>query len=145
MRNLSKGIIAGFAATALLSAFMVMKSMMGLMPQLEVIKMLSAMMGVPATAGWGIHFMIGTILWGGAFALFNSQIPGGTQVTKGIVFGLAAWVMMMVAVMPMAGQGLFGLNLGTMAPAMTAMLHAIFGAVMGAVYGQLTYPIARHA
>lgn len=145
MHNLSKGIAAGFAATALLSALMVMKSMMGLMPELDVIKMLSAMMGVPTTAGWGIHFMIGAILWGGIFALFNSLIPGSTQVAKGIVFGLAAWVMMMVAIMPMAGQGLFGLNLGMAAPVMTAMLHAIFGAVMGLVYEQLSHSSVRTA
>ena len=89
--------------------------------------------------------MIGAILWGSIFALFNSLIPGSTQVTKGIVFGLAAWVMMMVAIMPMAGQGLFGLNLGMAAPVMTAMLHAIFGAVMGLVYEQLTYSSVRTA
>ena len=55
------------------------------------------------------------------------------------VLGLAAWLMMMLAVMPMAGQGLFGLNPGMVAPVMTAMLHVIFGAVMGLVYAQLAY------
>jgi hypothetical protein len=39
--------------------------------------------------------------------------------------------------MPMAGQGLFGLEIGIMAPIMTAVLHAIYGAVLGGVYGAL--------
>jgi len=42
------------------------------------------------------------------------------------------------AVMPMAGAGMFGLKLGMMAPVMTMMLHAIFGAVLGGVYKKLT-------
>jgi hypothetical protein len=45
--------------------------------------------------------------------------------------------MMMVAVMPMAGAGFFGMNLGIAAPVMTLMLHIIFGAVLGGVYGAL--------
>ncbi len=139
MHSLGKGMVAGCAATAVLSALMAMKSTMGIMPELDVIKMLSSMMGAPAISGWAAHFAIGTVLWGGMFAAFNSLIPGSAQIVKGIVFGLAAWLMMMVAVMPMAGQGLFGLNLGAMAPVMTAMLHVIFGAVMGLVYAQLAY------
>ena len=139
MQNLGRGMLAGFAATAVLSALMVMKSMMGVMPELDVIKMLSSMMGMPATSGWAAHFMIGTVLWGGMFAVFNSGIPGSSQIAKGGVLGLAAWLMMMLAVMPMAGQGLFGLNPGMVAPVMTAMLHVIFGAVMGLVYAQLAY------
>src|SRR3974377_2143805 len=120
-----------------------MKSMMGVMPELDVIKMLSAMMGAPAIAGWVGHFAIGTVLWGGMFALLNSLIPGSSQIVKGIVFGLAAWLMMMLAIMPMAGQGLFGLNLGVAAPVMTGMLHVIFGTVMGGVYAQLGFPSAQ--
>ncbi len=44
---------------------------------------------------------------------------------------------MMVVIMPMAGAGIFALNLGIMAPIMTAMLHVIFGAVLGYVFSLL--------
>ena len=145
MPSVIKGMLAGFAGTVLLSALMVMKSMMGVMPELDIIKMLSTMMSAPAGAAWIAHFGLGTVVWGGLFSAFNGQIPGSNQITKGIVFGLGAWVMMMLVVMPMAGQGLFGLNLGVMAPVMTAMLHVIFGAVMGWVYAQLTHPSASTA
>lgn len=37
MGNISKGVVAGLAGTAALSILMVMKSMMGVMPQLDVI------------------------------------------------------------------------------------------------------------
>lgn len=135
MTNTIKGMIAGFIGTVVLSMLMIAKSMMGITPQLDNIAMLSEMMGVSAAMGWVIHFVIGTVMWGGGFALVNQLIPGSNQVVKGIVFGILAWLIMMVAVMPMAGAGFFGMNIGIMAPIMTMMLHVIFGAVMGVVYG----------
>jgi hypothetical protein len=42
---------------------------------------------------------------------------------------------MMIVMMPMAGAGFFGQVLGIAAPVMTLMLHLVFGAVLGAVYG----------
>ena len=137
MTNTSKGIVAGFAATAVLSMIMVAKGMMGLMPELNVIAMLSSMMNAAPAIGWVIHFMIGIIAWGIGFAIAFNVLPGDSILTKGISFGVAAWVLMMIFIMPMAGAGLFGLNMGMMAPAMTLMLHVIYGAVLGLVFGKL--------
>lgn len=129
-------MVAGFVATAVLSALMIMKSMMGLMPELDVIGMLTKMMGAPSPlAGWLGHFMIGTVVWGGLFAWLNPNLPGGSYWLKGIVLGVGAWLLMMIVVMPMAGAGLFGMSLGMVAPVMTLMLHIIYGAVLGGVYG----------
>ena len=134
--NIFKGMVAGFVATVVLSALMVTKSMMGLMPELDVIAMLSKMMGgSSATMAWIAHFMIGTVVLGGLFAWLDPYLPGKRHWLKGIAFGIGAWLLMMVAVMPMAGAGLFGMNFGIMAPGMTMVLHIIFGAVLGVVYG----------
>ncbi|WP_017930480.1 DUF6789 family protein [Robiginitomaculum antarcticum] len=135
---LIKGMIAGFIATLVLSAIMVMKSMMGLMPELDVAAMLAGMLGGSIALGWLMHFVIGTVAWGGGFALIYKLIPSGNSIIKGIVFGLAVWLIMMVVMMPMAEKGLFGMDLGIMAPVMTMMLHIIFGGVLGAVYAKLT-------
>lgn len=134
MTDFKAGFVAGFFATVVLSAMMVAKSMMGVMPELDVIHMQSGMMGAPAVLGWLAHFMIGTLAWGGGFAVLYGLIPGSGAVAKGIVFGIAAWLGMMVMVMPMAGAGLFGMAFGIMAPMMTLILHIVFGAVLGAVY-----------
>jgi len=135
--NIKNGLIAGFVATLVLSVLFVMKSAMGITPELDIIVMLSAMMGTPLAMGWVAHFMIGTIVWGGLFAVANSVIPGKSQTVKGILLGIAAWLMMMIVVMPMAGAGLFGSAFGMIGSAMPLMLHLIFGAVLGFSYGLL--------
>ena len=134
MNKIVAGAVAGFVATVVLSVMMVAKGMMGIMPELDVIAMLSAMMGAPAVMGWMGHFMIGTLAWGIGFAVLFDRIPGSSAIAKGVVFGIAAWLGMMVMVMPMAGAGLFGMAMGIMAPMMTLVLHVIFGAVLGAVF-----------
>lgn len=131
-----KGMVAGFAATVVLSALMIMKSAMGLMPELNVIVMLAKMMGAASpAAGWLAHFFVGTVLWGALFAWLSPYLPGGSYWVKGVVFAAGAWLLMMIAVMPMAGAGLFGIDLGIMAPIMTFVLHVVFGLVLGSVYG----------
>jgi Family of unknown function (DUF6789) len=129
-------MVAGLIATIVLSALMIMKSMMGLMPDLDVIAMLSKMMGASTPVmGWVAHFVIGAVIWGGLFASLDPHLPGGSHWLNGIIFGSGAWALMMIAVMPMAGAGLFGMNFGMMAPVMTLVLHIVFGAVLGGVYG----------
>ena len=143
--NMGKGVIAGFAATLVLSVLMMMKAMMGVMPDMNTIRMLTGMahrwMGTPMTpaVGWVLHFMIGSIAWGVLFAMLVNRIPGRSPLVKGVVFGAAAWLLMMVLIMPMAGAGLFGLHLGIGVPIATLMLHAVFGAVLGVAYGRLLH------
>lgn len=140
---MGRGIIAGFIATVVLTVLMLMKEMMGLMPELNVISMLSTManakMGMPGTpmVGYLLHFVIGAIVFGVLFHVLNGSLPGGNQLMKGIVFGVVAWLLMMLLVMPMAGAGMFGMSMGMMAPVMTLMLHVIFGAVLGFSYSKL--------
>lgn len=144
MNKYVAGAFAGFVATVVLSILLVAKAMMGVMPQLDPITMMSAMMGAPAIMGWIAHFMIGTIAWGIGFAVVYDAIPGGSPLVKGVIFGTGAWLMMMIAVMPMAGAGLFGMAFGIMAPMMTLVMHIIFGAVLGGVYASRTTAQPAH-
>ena len=144
MNNYIRAMIAGFVATVVLSALMLIKSMMGVMPELNLASMLAGMahdmLGLPANPaiGWVLHFMIGTAVWGIGFALLFTVLPGNGAVLKGIVFGALAWVLMMLIPMPMAGAGLFAMKMGMMAPVMTLVLHLLWGAVLGATYGSLS-------
>jgi len=131
--TIKNGLIGGLVGSAVLAVIFVMKGMMGMMPEMDIIAMLSAMMGMGAAMGWIAHFMIGTVVWGGLFAIANDAIPGNSQTGKGVVLGILAWLMMMVVVMPMAGGGIFGLNFGMMGAVLPLVLHILFGAVMGFV------------
>ncbi len=139
MGNITRGVVSGLAGTAALSVLMVMKTMMGVMPELDVIGMLGGMMQVPPAVAWMVHFMIGAV-WGLSFAVLYRRIPGSSSIVKGMVLLTGAWLLMMVMVMPMAGAGLFGMKLGMMAPVMTWLLHLVFGAVMGLTFGRAPSP-----
>jgi len=131
--NIKAGLLSGFTATVVLSILMMMKAKMGVMPELNAIKMLADMMHVPLLMGWVAHFMIGTVVWGLLFSALQKKLPGGLMASA-IVFSIIAWVMMMIGPMPISGAGLFGLKLGMMAPVATLMLHLIWGVVLGFTY-----------
>ena len=137
---ISRGIIAGIIATAVLSALMMMKTMMGVMPEFNVIgdwtKVLT-MVGLSAgpAIAWVLHFALGAV-WGVLFALIHQKLPGG-YVVSGIIFGVIAWFGMMIGFMPIAGNGLFGLGISPMVTMATLVLHVIFGAALGFTYAKL--------
>ncbi|MDT8282338.1 MAG: hypothetical protein RQ982_05920 [Gammaproteobacteria bacterium] len=137
MMNIKAGLISGFIATVVLSILMVVKEKMGIMPDINAIKMLAGMMSAPLIMGWVAHFLIGTVIWGLLFAALVDKLPGSI-LSSAIIFSIGAWFMMMIGPMPMAGAGLFGLQLGMMAPVATLMLHIIWGIVLGVSYKRLS-------
>ena len=138
MNQIGKGLLAGLAATIVLSALMVAKGMMGVMHGLDIAKMIAGMMGSPdkPLVGWIVHFMIGIVGYGAAISLLGPRLPGNSHVWHGVMLGTLGWLAMMLMLMPMAGAGLFGMTMGLMAPMMTLVLHLIFGAVLGWTYGR---------
>lgn len=132
--HVGRGLLAGLAATIVLSGIMLMKQAMGVMPHLNAIAMISHMLGAPLAVGWIMHFMIGTVFWGLLYAWLNPLLAG-PQWLRGAEFATGAWLVMMIMLMPMAGAGAFGLKMGMMAPVATLMLHWIYGIVLGWVYG----------
>jgi hypothetical protein len=87
MNNNLRGIIAGLIATVVLSLLMFVKGMVGVMPDLNVIAMLASQMGGSMAIGWTAHFIIGAILYGLVLANLDSMIPGGSDISRGIVLG----------------------------------------------------------
>jgi hypothetical protein len=137
MSRVQKGLVAGFAATVVISALeavniLLLNSMFAPFP--GVIARVLGMDGNLA-AGWAIHFVVGTFVLGGLFGVLCPRLPTDTPETKGILFAVAIWVAMMV-VMAMSGDTLvFGRNFGTLG--WMLMTHAVFGIVMGNVYARL--------
>jgi len=140
--SVKSGLIAGFVATCVLSFFMLVKASMGLLPQLDpirdIVTVADNLTGAdfPLPLGWLGHFLLGTVAWGLAYAWLEGQLPG-SPIVKGLAFGFGAWLAMMVLFMPLAGEGFFSLKDGPPAAVASLVLHLIYGAVLGMVYGRL--------
>lgn len=130
------GILSGFVATSVLSAFMAMKQVAGLMRQMDMIGMISGMLKSSRTIGWLVHFAVGGILYGGVFGWIFAPAAGTNGYwLMGALLGVLGWLIAMSVMMPMSGNGFFGLKLGGMVPVMSLMMHLVFGVVLGWTYG----------
>ncbi|MCH4564563.1 MULTISPECIES: DUF6789 family protein [Halomonas] len=143
LARLGYGMVAGLVATLVISMFLILRLSAGLMPWYNPIEIMNLTaqraLGTPSSiyVGWTIHFVVGTLIWGTLFGLFESDLPGGTDTRRGLAFGVIAWLVVMVTVFPLAGSGFFGLGFGLIAPISTLLGHIVFGLVLGATYGWL--------
>lgn len=137
MASVWAGLIAGFVATAVLSAMMLMKERARFMPEMDMIGMISVMMRTSRPVGWAVHFVVGTVVYGLAYAWIFAGIWSGTYWLSGLALGILGWLIAMLAMTPMAGKGVFGMEIGAMAPVMSLTMHAVFGVILGWLYGVL--------
>ena len=137
--SIKSGLTAGFAASAAIGIMMVIKSRLGILPELnpigDIVAIVDRYTGLqfPPDTGWVGHFLIGTFGWGIIYTWIRRSLPG-PAVVKGMIFGVLAWLAMMVGFMPLAGHGFFGLAIGWIVPVVTLVLHLVFGAVLGSIY-----------
>jgi tetrahydromethanopterin S-methyltransferase subunit F len=139
MSNPMRGLIAGFVASLALAGIFLLKSSFDFMPQINIIRLLTNLGGGNLSVGpaWADHFIVGTLIWGLMFGAGESIASRPAPWLKGIIFGVFAWLLMMVVFMPLAGWGLFGFRIGPSVPLGMLGLHLIFGAVLGLTYGLL--------
>jgi hypothetical protein len=142
MSNSLRGMLAGLVATLVLSGILVLKANMGLWPEVNLIRLLVNLGSIQTVAAWMDHFIVGVVVWGLLFAAFDSLWESRAYWLKGLIFGVFAWLMMMVLFMPLAKAGWFGTRIGPPAAFVTLGMHLIYGLVLGVVYGLLTiyYP-----
>lgn len=139
LSRVTKGIIAGLLATAVVSGLEVANQVFG--PWFSSFpRILSYMLQQPdnAALGWGVHIAVGTLVLGPAFAWACPRLPTDTAQTKGIVFTVGVWLLMMMTVAPLAGLGFFAARADFPTIAWMLGTHIVFGAVLGGVYGWLS-------
>jgi hypothetical protein len=137
MPNALKGVIAGFVATLVLSVLMIFNSTIGLMPQIDIVRLLTTLGTLTTASAWMDHFILGAVVWGLLFAAVDATTTRPALWMKGIIFGVFAWVMMMVTFMPLAGAGFFGAKIGITPAVGLLFLHLVYGVVLGVAYGLL--------
>lgn len=139
--NWTRTILGGLAATAAMTALMLMAPAMGL-PPMNVGAMLGSVMGGSPLLGWMAHFVIGTVLAIVYAALLVTRLPGPGFV-RGALYGLAPWLVAQLVVMPMMGAGAFG---GSFGAAFGSLLgHLVYGAVLGVILGTSEAHATTHA
>jgi uncharacterized protein DUF6789 len=138
MSNSMKGMVAGLVATLVLSGLLLLKGTMNLVPELSIISLLMSLGSITAVQAWMDHFIVGVVAWGLAFGAYDSLASRPAHWLKGIIFGVFAWLVMMVLFMPLAKAGVFGWKIGPIAAAVTLIYHLVYGAVLGTTYGLLS-------
>jgi hypothetical protein len=129
--NTSRAVFAGVAGTALMTMLMLGAPIMGL-PPMPVGEMLGAFLHIGAAAGWAMHVLIGVVLAVG-YAMFAVGRLRGPVAVRGMVYGVAVFLMAQLVVMPMMGAGVFS---GGNVPMIMGSLigHLVFGTTVGVVY-----------
>lgn len=102
-------------------------------------RMIAAMLQVPdmALVGWVGHFVVGALVLGPIFGMLCPRLPTDTPETKGILFAVGAFLVMMLTVAPLSGVGMLGARAGLGGVLWMLGGHIVFGIVMGNVYARL--------
>ena len=142
MSNSLRGMLAGLVATLVLSGAMMLKASVGLWPELNLIRLLVNLGSIQTVAAWMDHFIVGVVVWGLMFGAFDAMWESRAYWLKGLIFGMFAWLLMMVLFMPLTKAGFFGVKIGPAAIYVTIGYHLLYGLVLGVAYGLLTtyYP-----
>lgn len=144
MSRVQKGLVAGFAATAVVSLVEAINMSVGhwavAFPQLLAVILQSP--DTPAV-GWAGHLVAGVAL-GALFGVLYPRLPTDTPESKGILFAVGAFVLMGLVIAPIGGAGMFFMRAGFGSLAWMVASHAVFGIVLGSVYGRLVERDKRH-
>lgn len=143
MSRVKKGIIAGFGATAAVSLLEAVNLLLGpwFMPFPSVIAFMMGMEG-NLLVGWIAHFVVGGLILGSAFGVMCPRLPcprlpTDTSGTKGILFSVGALVVLMTGIFLVGDPSMFSGTDGFGTVAWLLVTHAVFGIVLGTIYGQL--------
>jgi uncharacterized membrane protein YagU involved in acid resistance len=141
-RRLKNGLTAGFAASAILGVVMLLERQLRFSAGTDPVAVAAGVLGYADEAGanwpvaWLVHFVVGTLAWGPLYGWLAPRMAGAPA-RRGALFGLLAWLVMMLLVMPLTGAGLFGFAYGLGVPLSLLVMHLVFGVALGLIYARL--------
>ncbi len=146
MSRVQKGMMAGLAATVVVAALELVNTLGGpwFTPFPNIVAHMIGMDGQPAV-GWVAHLLTGIFILGSLFGYLVPRLPTDTYSTKGIVFAVGAFVVMMTGIFLLGDGRTFSGDGGFGVVAWLLITNVVFGIVMGLVYGRLVQREKRMA
>lgn len=138
--SITNGMIAGLAASIISSIYLVGVAALSLVPlNFNIVTIYGNLFGIAANviAAWVVYYAIGIFAWGIIYALMEPKMQGSVW-SKGTLFGLFIFLIVMVVIMPLSGSGIFATKYGFYAILFTLILDLIFGVSLAAIYDKLT-------
>jgi hypothetical protein len=151
LRNFISSLLAGFGATSVHVALMAIKHRFGILPNFEpyedLQRLLSSItsLSFEAPLSWLLPLINGALILGFVFGRLFIHLPGRTALAKGAAFGLAAWLALGLGLLPLAGRGVFALELGLGPAALMLAMLMMYSIVMSLLYAWLTTPLRTKA
>lgn len=137
--RLANGMLAGLAAAAASGVVVMAATASGLAPQFNPPHLLSRLLGidVPAVLAWAAHLIVYGLLLGLLFGALGRKLSDLGYGLSGLFFALFTYGAAGLGFMPLAGGGLFGMNLGYATIPVMLVAHLAFGLTLGLTYGRL--------
>ena len=142
MERIKSAFICGLVATVVVGSMLLMNNAIHRLPRLGIGRSLSSIIGFPdnLVVGWAVFIVLGVFGFSALFAWAASRIPVKSYLLKGVVFGVACWLVMMIVFMPLGGQGFFGFDRGLIIPALCLILNLVYGVILSLTYRWLVGP-----
>lgn len=124
-------IIGGFVATIVITLMMYFGAAMMIGAPMDIAGELAGMIGAPWLLGMFMHFFLGTVIFSFAYAFVAPRFLPGNAPIKGMIWGVALWLVAMLMMSPMMGKGLF---MGAMPAAVASLMgHLGFGLTLAMI------------
>ena len=135
--NPMKAILGGVVGTVVLTTMTLKVAPMILGRPMDIPRMMSAMVGGPPVLGWLVHIILGVVVFPLVYAFVAYSFLPGPPSLRGVLWGVALWMVVEVIVMPMAGNGFFSSTQGGGKAVMVALMgHVVYGLLLGAIAGE---------
>ena len=134
-QEIKKAVYGGIVGTVVMTAMtMYIAPLMTGMP-MDIAEMLGGMIGGYAM-GMIAHIIMGVVVFPLAYVLLVYVFQPSSRFLSGLIFGVALWAAAVLVVMPMAGAGMFMVNIGgAMAVMASLMGHLVYGGLLGGIAG----------
>lgn len=140
-----KSVAAGLCGTAAHTLLMIFKAQSGILPGFnpyaQLQKTISLFTGaeVHPLVPWVLSLLNGAMLLGPLFGRLYRYLPGASGAAKGLVFGIAGWLLMSAVFFPLIGLGFFAANtgLGIWPALFTLAMLLAYSVIMGAAFSAL--------